>query len=71
MPALLASPDRPALPAVPTAEDSPYQRIAADLRAAIRCGALIPCDPLPTVKTLAARYTVAESTAHRAIAELV
>lgn len=49
---------------------SPYQRIAADLRAAITCGALKPGDPLPPVVDLAARYGVAPSTAHRAIAEL-
>jgi integrase len=71
LPALLAEPDRPALPAAKADEDSPYQRIAADIRAAIRCGALSPGDPLPTVKTLAARYEVAVGTAHRAVSELV
>jgi len=49
---------------------SPYQRIAADLRAAIACGALRPGDHLPTVETLSARYGVATGTAHRAVAEL-
>ena len=49
---------------------SPYQRIAADLRAAIACGALRPGDHLPTVETLAARYGVATGTAHRAVAEI-
>ena len=49
---------------------SPYQRIAADLRAAIACGALRFGDHLPTVKELADRYGVAIGTAHRAIAEL-
>jgi integrase len=49
---------------------SPYCRIAADLRAAIACGALGPGDALPTTVELAVRYGVAPSTAHRAIAEL-
>lgn len=48
----------------------PYQRIAVDLRAAITCGALRPGQQLPTVEELAARYGVAPSTAHRAVAEL-
>jgi DNA-binding GntR family transcriptional regulator len=49
---------------------SPYQRIAADLRAAITCGVLRPGDHLPTVEDLAERYGVATGTAHRAVAEL-
>lgn len=49
---------------------SPYLQIAEDLRGAIRCGALRPGDMLPTVKTLAERYSVADGTAHRAIAVL-
>lgn len=49
---------------------SPYLKIAEDLRGAIRCGALGPGDVLPTVKTLSARYAVADGTAHRAIAVL-
>jgi integrase len=63
----------PALPAPPTAVatgNSPYQTIAADLRAATRCGALIPGDHLPTVKSLARRYAVSEATAYRAVALL-
>jgi len=48
----------------------PYQRIAGDLRAAIRCGALDEGDPLPTVKQLAARYSVSVATAHRAVSIL-
>ena len=52
------------------AQDSPWRQIAADLRAAITCGALKPGDPLPPVVDLAARYDVAPSTAHRAIADL-
>jgi len=62
-----------ALPAAPEPADdeaSPYRAIAADLRAAIRCGALRPGDVLPTVKELAARYGVAVGTAHRAVAQL-
>jgi hypothetical protein len=51
-------------------DNAPYQRVAADLRAAVACGALGPGDALPTVKTLAERYGVAVGTAHRAIAEL-
>lgn len=50
--------------------DSPYRRIAADLRAAIRCGALGVGEHLPTVKILAERYSVSEGTAHRAMALL-
>jgi integrase len=49
----------------------PHQRIAADLRSAITCGALRPGDPLPAEKELASRYGVASSTAHRAVAALV
>ena len=46
---------------------SPYLRIAADLQAAITCGALPVGSELPTLVELASRYEVAESTAHRAI----
>ncbi|GAB3402818.1 tyrosine-type recombinase/integrase [Flindersiella endophytica] len=60
----------PAAESSPAAEQDPYHRIASDLRAAIACGALEVGDPLPTLKTLAARYSVAESTAHRAVATL-
>jgi integrase len=49
---------------------SPYQHIANDLRAAIRCGALRDGDPLPPEKELAARYGVSVSTAHRAVSLL-
>jgi DNA-binding GntR family transcriptional regulator len=51
--------------------DSPYLRIAADLRAAIRCGAIRDEDPLPQLKDLARRYGVAVATAHRAVSLLV
>lgn len=50
--------------------DNPYQKIAADLRGAILCGALKVGDRLPPEAELANRYGVAASTAHRAIAEL-
>ncbi|MDX3003254.1 GntR family transcriptional regulator [Kribbella solani] len=56
----------------PTGEDlTPYERIAADLQGAIDAGILAPGDPLPPEKALAARYGVAPSTAHRAVALLV
>lgn len=48
----------------------PYQKIAADLRGAIACGALRPGDTLPTVVDLMARYGVSAGTANRAVAEL-
>jgi hypothetical protein len=50
--------------------ESPYQRIAADLQAAITCGALVPGDPLPTGEKLKQRYQVSAGTANRAIAVL-
>jgi DNA-binding transcriptional regulator YhcF (GntR family) len=59
----------PAESAVP-AKASPYEHIASDLRAAIRCGALRDGDPLPPEKELAARYGVSVSTAHRAVSLL-
>jgi integrase len=60
-----------AAPRVVTAVDSPYLRIANDLRGAIESGVLQPGDVLPTVKELAGRYRVAASTAHRALSALV
>jgi integrase len=56
--------------AVADEDASPYQRIAEDLRAAIRCGLLKPGDPLPPVAELAVHYDVAVTTAHRAVAVL-
>ncbi len=53
------------------AAGSPHLKIANDLRGAIESGVLRPGDTLPTMKELAARYGVAASTAHRAIAALV
>ena len=49
---------------------APYERIANDFRGAIQCGALRKGDQLPTMKEISDRYTVAASTAHRAIALL-
>ena len=49
---------------------SPHQRITADLRGAIACGALPPGTVLPTLSELARRYNVATSTVHRAFATL-
>jgi integrase len=57
-------------PATASDESSPYRRIAADLRAAIQCGALAPGDALPTVETLRTRYKVSAGTANRAVAVL-
>jgi integrase len=51
--------------------NSPYLKIANDLRGAIESGVLRPGDVLPPVKELADRYRVAASTAHRAISALV
>jgi integrase len=53
-----------------TDDAAPYMRMVEDLRAAIRCGALRQGDPLPAMVDLAARYQVAPSTAHRAVAIL-
>ncbi|MEO3778607.1 tyrosine-type recombinase/integrase [Micromonospora sp. B11E3] len=58
------------LPAPITDDSAPYLRMVADLRAAIKCGALRQGDPLPPMVDLAARYEVAPSTAHRAVAVL-
>jgi integrase len=51
-------------------EDSPYRRIAADLRGAIVSGVLAPGAHLPTVDELSARYSVSRGTAQRAVAVL-
>ncbi|WP_202867166.1 GntR family transcriptional regulator [Kribbella pittospori] len=59
------------LPSPAIEELGPYQRIAADLRGAIDSGVLAPGDALPSEKSLAARYGVAPSTAHRAVALLI
>lgn len=74
MPALPASlesdGERLAPSPAPITDSAPYLRMVADLRAAIKCGALRQGDPLPTMAELAARYNVAPSTAHRAVAIL-
>jgi hypothetical protein len=57
-------------PAVAEEENSPYQRIAADLRGAITSGILRPGDQLPTLSDLMARYSVSHGTAQRAMAAL-
>lgn len=53
-----------------TAHESPYQRIAADLRGAIVSGAVPVGEKLPAIVELAARYNVSSGTAQRAVAEL-
>lgn len=69
-PALAGASATPLLvPEVPE-DASPYQRIAADLFGAITCGALAPGDPVPAIKVLAKKYSVAFSTAQRAVASL-
>lgn len=48
----------------------PYENIAQSLRDDIRSGRLKPGDQLPTIVQLAAEFTVAAGTAHRAMALL-
>lgn len=67
-PGPLASDGPPARPCEPPHS---HQRIAADIRAAITCGALRPGQPMPSENELASRYGVAASTAHRAVEDLV
>jgi hypothetical protein len=64
-----SSPPRASRSAQP-AENHPYRRIAADLRAAIACGAVRPGEALPTIEALRERYGVSASTANRAVAAL-
>lgn len=52
------------------AKPAPYKLIAANLRKRIMDGDLAPRHLLPTVKELAATYSVSVGTAHRAIALL-
>ncbi|ADB31255.1 transcriptional regulator, GntR family [Kribbella flavida DSM 17836] len=59
------------LPRADAEEREPYRQIADDLRGAILCGFVGAGAPLPPMKTLAERYGVAVSTAHRAVALLV
>lgn len=60
----------PSVPGPRDEDDSPYKRIAADLRGAIISGVLRSGELLPTVADLAARYQVSFGTAQRAIAQL-
>ncbi|RCW45120.1 regulatory GntR family protein [Halopolyspora algeriensis] len=53
-----------------TAPESPYERIAADLRAKIASGELVGGAPLPRVKKLMADYGVSAGTANRAVSLL-
>lgn len=62
--------DSPSAKHADTESANPYQRIAADLRGAISCGALCPGEQLPTIEQLKDRYQVSTGTANRAIAEL-
>jgi integrase len=56
---------------VPNAEPvGPYVRIADDVEGAIRAGYLPSGSALPPLKEIAARYSVAVGTAHRAVALL-
>ncbi|MCY7299987.1 MAG: tyrosine-type recombinase/integrase, partial [Ilumatobacteraceae bacterium] len=57
-------------PVVEDESNSPYRRIAADLRGAIISGVLAPGMQLPTVGELSERYAVSHGTAQRAIAVL-
>lgn len=61
---------RTPLTTVDTTPSSPYLAIAAELRIAIRTGAIRPGTALPTVHQLAGTHHVAASTAHRAITQL-
>jgi integrase len=63
-------PARPTIPTQRQRQPSPYEEIAAALRAEISRGVLRPGDCMPTVVELAKRFQVGTSTAHRAIAEL-
>jgi integrase len=54
----------------PAKPRGPYQQIAADLREDIASGRLQAGDQLATVVQLAAKYSVAAGTAHRAVALL-
>lgn len=49
-------------PGQPADDNSPYRRIATDLRRSIESGILQAGDPLPTEKALGDRYSVATST---------
>jgi integrase len=68
-------PARPVMPAQPhelpmVDPQSPFERVAAQLRAAILNGTLPAGEPMPTVKDIAGSYEVSIGTAHRALALL-
>jgi DNA-binding FadR family transcriptional regulator len=66
-PPKLLDPARSLNAAVTTVDDKAYQRIAADLRGAITCGALKPGELLQPFNFLADRYSVASNTVQRAV----
>ncbi|MGH3755526.1 MAG: GntR family transcriptional regulator [Pseudonocardiaceae bacterium] len=55
----------------PGDQRSPYRQIADALRAEIESGALRPGDPIPSNVTIMNRFTVASSTAQRAVRTLM
>lgn len=63
-------PDAPSVAAEDDVETVPYKMIAENLRKRIANGDLAPRHLLPTVKELAATYSVSVGMAHRAIALL-
>jgi hypothetical protein len=60
----------PAPVAAPRLPRGPYEVIATELREQIASGQLRPGDQLPTIVALAAKYSVAAGTAHRALDQL-
>ncbi|WP_285790715.1 tyrosine-type recombinase/integrase [Micromonospora sp. NBRC 101691] len=60
-------PPRPVAPTQPTLADSPYRRIAKDLREQIRSGRLARGARLPAIAELATAHRVSVGTAHRAV----
>lgn len=49
----------------------PYLRIAADLRAKITNGELLPGEQVPSLDALRETYSVSRTTAHRAVQVLM
>ena len=54
----------------PRRPTSPYERIAAELRARLDAGEFMAGEALPTMTEIAAKYSVALATAQRAVAVL-
>ena len=54
----------------PEEPQSPYQQIAAQLRARIAAGELAPGCPLPSLNELMREHGCSMGTAHRAVAQL-